>query len=53
MLIDQLTTVAPEDEPKIAVYTTKFISAANAVADSATGGAARHLDSRRRRSAAA
>jgi hypothetical protein len=30
MLIDQLTTIAPEDEPKIAIYTTKFISAANA-----------------------
>ncbi|MCL4204504.1 MAG: hypothetical protein KJ000_18620 [Pirellulaceae bacterium] len=31
MLIDQLTTVAPEDEPKIAIYTTKFITGANAV----------------------
>jgi S-ribosylhomocysteine lyase LuxS involved in autoinducer biosynthesis len=31
MLIDQLTTVPPEDEPKAEVYTTQFISAANAV----------------------
>ncbi|TVS15427.1 MAG: hypothetical protein EA424_16080, partial [Planctomycetaceae bacterium] len=30
MMIDQLTAVAPEDEPKIAVYTTRFVSAANA-----------------------
>jgi hypothetical protein len=30
MLIEQLTTIPPEDEPSIAVYTTRFISAANA-----------------------
>ncbi|MCH5373890.1 MAG: hypothetical protein JJ992_07940, partial [Planctomycetes bacterium] len=30
MLVEQLTDVAPEDAPKIAVYTTKFISASNA-----------------------